>query len=86
MFCLLIILPCCALEKTWRNFWIRLKRNLKIANDGLKSNKLSLNLKKLTKITVFGYRKITNQPQIKINNVEIERVYGNQFLGVITDH
>lgn len=49
-------------------------------------NKLSLNLSK-TKIMLFGKHKKKN-PDIKleIDNVCIERVYENKFLGVIIDH
>lgn len=47
-------------------------------------NKLSLNLNK-TKYIVFGDRKNLDQTQIRINNIEIQRVNINNFLGVIMD-
>lgn len=48
-------------------------------------NKLSLNLDK-TKFMLFGNRKTDTQVKVMINNVKIERVYENTFLGVILDH
>ncbi|KAF7656200.1 hypothetical protein LDENG_00045130 [Lucifuga dentata] len=48
-------------------------------------NKLSLNLKK-TKIMLFGNGKVTTNVQVMIDNVYIESVYENKFLGVILDH
>ncbi len=49
-------------------------------------NKLSLNLNK-TKFMLFGNRTIpVDTVQIMIDNVHIERVYENKFLGVILDH
>ena len=48
-------------------------------------NKLSLNLNK-TKFMLLGSKKANTQVQIKIENVDIERVYENKFLGVILDH
>ena len=49
------------------------------------NNKLSLNLTK-TKFMVFGNRAINPELELKINNIEIERVYENKFLGVVLDH
>lgn len=48
-------------------------------------NKLSLNLSK-TKIMFFGNHKIKANSTVKIDNVNIERVYEIKFLGVILDH
>ncbi|KAK0146590.1 putative RNA-directed DNA polymerase from transposon BS [Merluccius polli] len=50
-------------------------------------NKLSLNLKK-TKYMVFGKQKplLDTNIEIKIDNILLERVYENMFLGVIIDH
>ena len=50
-------------------------------------NKLSLNLKK-TKFMIFGNKNIplNTLVELKINNVKLERVYENLFLGVIIDH
>ena len=48
-------------------------------------NKLSLNLSK-TKCMVFGNRQIPADIQLTIDNIKIERVYENKFLGVILDH
>ncbi len=48
-------------------------------------NKLSLNLNK-TKYLIFGNHKINIQLWVIIDNVKIERVYDNKFLGVIIDH
>lgn len=47
-------------------------------------NKLSLNIAK-TKIMLFG-NYIKPEIELKINNISIERVYENKFLGVILDH
>ena len=47
-------------------------------------NKLSLNVKK-TKFIIFGTREIKQQATLKINDMEIERVKENTFLGVIID-
>ena len=47
-------------------------------------NKLSLNINK-TKFIIFGNKKIDREVKIMINNVEIEQVYENKFLGVIID-
>ena len=49
------------------------------------NNKLSLNLQK-TKLIIFGYKKIKHEIKIMKDNVEMERVYENKFLGVIIDH
>ena len=35
---------------------------------------------------VFGTRKINYQPKIIVNDIEIERVFENTFLGVIIDN
>ena len=48
-------------------------------------NKLSLNLSK-TKYMIFGNRRIQTDIQLTIDNITIERVYENKFLGVILDH
>ncbi len=48
-------------------------------------NKLSINLDK-TKFMLFGNRKTDTQVNVMINNVEMERVYENTFLGVILDY
>uniref|UniRef100_A0A3Q3EDH9 Reverse transcriptase domain-containing protein n=1 Tax=Labrus bergylta TaxID=56723 RepID=A0A3Q3EDH9_9LABR len=48
------------------------------------NNKLSLNLSK-TKI-MFGNCKLNNDVNVKIDGVNIERVYVNKFLGVTIDH
>ncbi len=48
-------------------------------------NKLSLNISK-TKIMLFGKYKINPLVELKIDNVKIERVCENKFLGVILDH
>ena len=48
-------------------------------------NKLSLNVSK-TKFIVFGNRSINQRVQITIDNVEVERVFENKFLGVVIDH
>ena len=50
-------------------------------------NKLSLNLKK-TKFMIFGNKKIplNTLVELKIDNVNLDRVYENIFLGVIIDH
>ena len=34
---------------------------------------------------VFGNRAITTELNLKIDNIEIERVYENKFLGVVLD-
>ena len=47
-------------------------------------NKLSLNVSK-TKFIVFGNRKVHDEVTLKIDDVEIERVAENKFLGVIID-
>ena len=47
-------------------------------------NKLSLNVSK-TKFIVFGNRKLHDEVTLKIDDVEIERVAENKFLGVIID-
>lgn len=47
-------------------------------------NKLSLNLRK-TKFMIFDNSKSRQSFQLKIENVEIERVYEMKFLGVIID-
>ena len=49
------------------------------------TNKLSLNLTK-TKFMVFGNRKIDANISLKIEDVVIERVFENKFLGVILDN
>uniref|UniRef100_A0A3Q3EUW8 Reverse transcriptase domain-containing protein n=1 Tax=Labrus bergylta TaxID=56723 RepID=A0A3Q3EUW8_9LABR len=49
------------------------------------NNKLSLNLSK-TKIMLFGNCKLNNDVNVKIDGVNIERVYVNKFLGVTIDH
>ena len=51
----------------------------------LKSNKLSLNIKK-THFMVFRRRKIDGDIKINIDDDEIDRVYKTKFLGVIIDH
>ncbi len=48
-------------------------------------NKLSLNISK-TKFIIFGNRPINQRVQIIIDNVEVERVFENKFLGVVIDH
>ena len=50
-------------------------------------NKLSLNLKK-TKFMLFGNKKIQSNTlvELKIDDVKLERVYENTFLGVVIDH
>ncbi len=48
-------------------------------------NKLSINFKK-TKMMLFGNWKTDIQLQIKIDNINIERMYETEFLGVILDH
>ncbi len=48
-------------------------------------NKWSLNLSK-TEFVLFGNRKIHTQVNVMIDNVHIERVYENKFVGVILDH
>lgn len=48
-------------------------------------NKLSLNLSK-TKLMLFGNRKVDTQVQMTIDDVNIERVYENKFLGVLLNH
>ncbi len=47
-------------------------------------NKLSLNISK-TKFIIFGNRPINQRVQIIIDNVEVERVFENKFLGVVID-
>lgn len=49
------------------------------------ANKLSLNISK-TKFILFGNRSINREVKIKIDNVEIEQVSENKFLGVIIDN
>uniref|UniRef100_A0A3Q3LLQ2 Reverse transcriptase domain-containing protein n=1 Tax=Labrus bergylta TaxID=56723 RepID=A0A3Q3LLQ2_9LABR len=49
------------------------------------NNKLSLNLSK-TKIMLFGNCNLNNDVNVKIDGVNIERVYVNKFLGVTIDH
>ena len=51
----------------------------------LKSNKLSLNIKK-THFMVFHRKKIDGDIKIKIDDEEIDRVYKTKFLGVMIDH
>lgn len=58
---------------------------LKIIKRWFDVNKLSLNLNK-TKFIVFGNRQINQNIQIMIENVKIERVFDNKFLGVVIDH
>jgi len=48
-------------------------------------NKLSLNIKK-TSFMVFGNRNIPQDIILKINNIQIERVYVTKFLGVFIDN
>uniref|UniRef100_A0A672Z783 Reverse transcriptase domain-containing protein n=3 Tax=Sphaeramia orbicularis TaxID=375764 RepID=A0A672Z783_9TELE len=48
-------------------------------------NKLSLNEDK-TKFMVFGGARGSDDIKLKINEIEIERVYETKFLGVIIDH
>ena len=48
-------------------------------------NKLSLNISK-TKFIIFGNRPIKSGVKIKIDDVEIERVFETKFLGVIIDN
>ena len=48
-------------------------------------NKLSLNISK-TNFIIFGNRKQTDQANITINKINIERVYVTKFLGVLIDH
>ena len=48
-------------------------------------NKLSLNISK-TNFIIFGNRKHTDQANITINKINIERVYVTKFLGVLIDH
>ena len=43
-----------------------------------------MNLNK-TKFIIFGTRQIKNTATIRVNGIEIERVYENKFLGVILD-
>lgn len=47
-------------------------------------NKLSVNLNK-TKYIIFTNRKVTNQIDIKINNIVLERVTEHKFLGICID-
>ena len=47
-------------------------------------NKLSLNLSK-TKFMIFSNLKIDSEVSIKVDGIEIERVFENKFLGVIID-
>ena len=49
------------------------------------NNKLSLNLSK-TKIMLFGNCNLNNDVNVKIDGVDIERVYVYKFLGVTIDH
>ena len=49
------------------------------------TNKLSLNLSK-TKFMIFGNRKIGENIHVEIEDVVIDRVYENKFLGVMLDH
>ena len=51
----------------------------------LKTNKLSLNIKK-THFMLFHRKKIDAVIKIQIDNEEIDRVYKTKFLGVIIDH
>ena len=48
-------------------------------------NKLSLNVSK-TNFILFGNRKYNGKVEIKINGINIERVYVTKFLGVLIDH
>ena len=50
-------------------------------------NKLSLNLKK-TKFMIFGNKIIppNTTVELKIDGIQLERVYENMFLGVVIDH
>ena len=48
-------------------------------------NKLSLNVSK-TNFILFGNRKYNGEVDIKINGINIERVYVTKFLGVLIDH
>ena len=48
-------------------------------------NKLSLNVSK-TNFILFGNRKYNGDVDIKINGINIERVYVTKFLGVLIDH
>ena len=48
-------------------------------------NKLSLNISK-TNFIIFGNRKVKEDVKIKINNMNIERVFVTKFLGVLIDH
>ena len=48
-------------------------------------NKLSLNVSK-TNFILFGNRKYNGVVDIKINGINIERVYVTKFLGVLIDH
>ena len=47
-------------------------------------NKLSMNLSK-TKYIIFGNKKTKDHIKIKINDIEMERVFSNKFLGVTID-
>ncbi len=60
------------------------ENELNILKNWFDINKLLLNLNK-TKFILFGTRHIKSQVKIKVNCIEIERVYDNKFLGVIID-
>ena len=62
---------------------LTINNELQKITDWLSSNKLSLNIKK-TKCMVFhSNRKTVNYPNLKINDIEIERVAQFNFLGLI---
>jgi hypothetical protein len=63
----------------------KVENELTILKKWFDINKLSLNLKK-TKFIIFGNKKINEQAKLKINDVEIERVNENTFLGTIIDN
>uniref|UniRef100_A0A669C5X4 Reverse transcriptase domain-containing protein n=1 Tax=Oreochromis niloticus TaxID=8128 RepID=A0A669C5X4_ORENI len=60
------------------------EKELNILKNWFDVNKLSLNIKK-TKLIIFGTRQMKNVSKIRVNGIEIERVFENKFLGVLID-
>ena len=49
-------------------------------------NKLTLNVAKTNYLFISGQRVIDVTSNIKINGLNVSRVYSAKFLGIITDH
>lgn len=72
--------------KNLKELLYAIERELEILKTWFDVNKLSLNMKK-TKFMVFGNQKeIDGDIELKICDVEIERVYETKYLGVVIDH